>query len=70
LPKDRALNYVIKHSGDVVPWREVFTDRVFTPKVIDELDQNVIKPMFKYSSLAEIEVDELSDFEQVSGNED
>jgi recombination protein RecA len=70
LPKDRALNYVIKHSGDIVPWREVFTDRVFTPKVIDELDQNVIKPMFKYSSLAEIEVDELSDFEQVSGNED
>jgi recombination protein RecA len=69
LPKERALNYIIKHSGDVVPWREVFTDRVFTPEVIDELDANIIKPMFKYSSLAEIEEDELSDFEQVAGDE-
>ena len=69
LPKERALNYIIKHSGDIVPWREVFTDRVFTPEVIDELDENIIRPMFKYSSLAEIEHDELSDFEQVSGDE-
>jgi hypothetical protein len=70
LPKERALNYIIRHSGDVVPWREVFTSRVFTSEVIDELDQNVIKPMFKYSSLAEIEKDELSDFEHVGSDED
>ena len=70
LPKDRALNYVIKHSGALVPWREVFTDKVFIPEVIDELDKNVIMPMFKYSSLAEIEQDELDDFDQIEDNED
>ena len=70
LPKDRALNYVIKHSGALVPWREVFTDKVFTPEVIDELDTNIIIPMFKYSSLAEVEKDELDDFGQIEADED
>ena len=69
LPKDRALNYVIKHSGALVPWREVFTDKVFTPEVIDELDKNIIIPMFKYSSLAEVEEDELDDFGQIESDE-
>jgi recombination protein RecA len=70
LPKERARNYVIRHNGELVPWREVFTDKVFTPEVIDELDENVIKPMFKYSSLAEIEQDELDDFDQIDSDED
>lgn len=70
LPKERARNYVIRHTGELVPWREVFTDKVFTPEVIDELDENVIKPMFKYSSLAEIEQDELDDFDQIDSDED
>lgn len=61
LPKDGARNYVNKWNGELIPWREVFTDKVFTDRVIDELDKNVILPKFKYSSLAEIEEDELND---------
>ncbi len=61
LPKDGARNYVNKWNGELIPWREVFTDKVFTSKVLEELDKNVIQPKFKYSSLAEIEEDELND---------
>lgn len=61
LPKEGARNYVNKWNGELIPWREVFTDKVFTDRVIDELDKNVIQPKFKYSSLAEIEEDELND---------
>ncbi len=61
LPKDSARNYVNKWNGELIPWREVFTDKVFTKKVIEELDENVIMPRFKYSSLAEVEEDELHD---------
>jgi len=59
LPKAAARNFIIKFNGDVVPWREIFTDRVFTDSVIDELDKNVIQPKFKYSSLADVEAAEL-----------
>lgn len=54
-PKAAARNFILRCNGDVVPWREIFTDRVFTDQVIDELDKNVIQPKFKYSSLADIE---------------
>lgn len=61
LPKEGARNYVNKWNGDLIPWREVFTNKVFTDRVIDELDKNVIQPKFKYSSLSQIEEDELND---------
>lgn len=61
LPKESARNYVNKWNGELIPWREVFSNKVFTDKVLDELDENVMKPKFKYSSLAEIEEDELTD---------
>jgi len=69
LPKETARNYIIRHNGDVVPWREIFTNKVFIEPVLDELDKNVIIPKFKYSSLAEVENDELSDLEQMEGND-
>jgi RecA/RadA recombinase len=59
LPKSAARNFIIKFNGDVVPWREIFSDRVFTDDVIDELDKNIIMPKFKYSSLADVEAAEL-----------
>lgn len=65
LPKETARSYINKWNGDVIPWREIFTDKIFTDEVIDELDKNVIKPMFKYSSLAEVERDELDDFDMI-----
>lgn len=69
LPKETARNYIIRHNGDIVPWREIFTDKIFIDPVLDELDKNIIIPKFKYSSLAEVETDELSDLEQMEGNE-
>lgn len=69
LPKETARNYIIRHNGDTVPWREIFSDKIFIDPVLDELDKNVIIPKFKYSSLAEVESDELSDLEQMEGNE-
>lgn len=61
LPKESARNYVNKWNGELIQWRDVFSNRVFTEKVIQELDENVIMPKFKYSSLSEIEQDELND---------
>lgn len=69
LPKETARNYIIRHNGAVVPWREIFSDKIFIDPVLDELDKNVIIPKFKYSSLAEVETDELSDLEQMEGND-
>jgi hypothetical protein len=50
-PKTSARNYINKWTGEKIPWREIFSDKVFTDKVLDELDKNVIKPKFKYSSI-------------------
>tara|TARA_Y100000389_G_scaffold204849_1_gene260156 strand:- start:16470 stop:17693 length:1224 start_codon:yes stop_codon:yes gene_type:complete len=63
LPKPAARNFIIKFNGDVVPWREIFSERVFTDAVIDELDKNVIMPKFKYSSLADVEAAELEELQ-------
>jgi hypothetical protein len=63
LPKKSARNFIIKFNGDVVPWREIFSERVFTDAVIDELDKNVIMPRFKYSSLADVEAAELEELQ-------
>jgi RecA/RadA recombinase len=60
-PKESARSYINKWNGEVIPWREIFTNKIFTDTVIDALDENVIKPMFKYSSLNQIEKDELDD---------
>jgi RecA/RadA recombinase len=70
LPKPSARNFVIKFSGDLVPWREIFTDRVFTDDVIDELDKNVIQPKFKYSSLADVEAAEMIELQMDEDSND
>lgn len=62
-PKKSARNYINKWTGDKIPWREIFTEKVFTDKVIDELDENIIKPKFKYSSISEVLKDELEELE-------
>ena len=62
-PKKSARNYINKWTGEKIPWREIFSDKVFTDKVLDELDNNVIKPKFKYSSLSEVLEDELAELE-------
>jgi RecA/RadA recombinase len=69
LPKSAARNFIIKFNGDIVPWREIFTDRVFTDAVIDELDKNVIQPKFKYSSLADVEAAEMIELQMEDEDE-
>lgn len=68
LPKDKARNYILRHSGSVVPIREIFTDKVFTDEVIDELDKNMIIPKFKYSSLNDVLREELTELENLENN--
>ena len=70
LPKPTARNFVIKFSGELVPWREIFTNKVFTEEVLDELDKNVIIPAFKYSSLAEVEEAEFDELNSIDDTKD
>jgi RecA/RadA recombinase len=70
LPKATARNFIIKFNGDVVPWREIFSSRVFTDAVIDELDVNVIQPKFKYSSLADVEAAEFEELQMDDDNDE
>lgn len=72
-PSNQARNFIIKWTGDEVPTREFFTKRVFTDKVLAELEENVIKPTFKYASFEEImkaEADELESLGEEIDNED
>lgn len=49
-----AKNYIIKWTGEAVPVKYLFTNQVFTDRVLKELDDNIIRPMFKYSTMAEV----------------
>ena len=34
LPKETARNYIIRHNGAVVPWREIFSDKnIYRPSI-------------------------------------
>lgn len=63
-PKETARNYISKHTGEAYPLRELFSDKVWTHEALVELDNNVIKPLYRYSSTQEIIDDELNDFNQ------
>jgi len=67
-PGPKAQNYIISHNGDEVPVRQYFTSRLFTQEVLHALDENVIKPKFKYpetvEGLSELEAEELADSEE------
>jgi RecA/RadA recombinase len=67
LPKDKAHNYVLKHSGELVPLKELFTDKIWTPEVLKELDKNVIQPKYKYSTVQDVIEEEMNDFDQIEG---
>lgn len=46
-PKDTARTIVCRHLGDEVPIKELFTRKVFTKEVLEQIDENVIKSTFK-----------------------
>lgn len=70
LPKDKAHNYIIKHSGAVVPIRKLFSGEVWTEAVLRELDEKMVKPMFRYSSVEEAEAAEAEDLDSMSDSDE
>ena len=61
-PKLTARTLVVKHEGGEVPLAELFTERVFTPEVLKNLDEKVIKPTFMLPDIASLdELKELSE---------
>jgi len=70
IPSNSARNFVVKWTGDVVPTREFFSKKIFSDKVLSELEENVIKPTFKYASYEEIVKAEMEELEQLEVDEE
>lgn len=47
-PKDTARNYIVKHLGDSVPAKDLFTDKVWTEEVLQQINEKCIKLKFSY----------------------
>lgn len=60
-PKDTARNYIVKHLGCGVSANELFTDRVWTREVLEEINEKCIKPKFGYGTETN-EIPEIEDF--------
>jgi hypothetical protein len=64
-PKKLGKSYLNGFTGDSVPVREFFSAKVFSDEVLKALDENVIKPTFKYpenqNDMHSLETDELED---------
>ena len=69
LPKKLGKNYVIRHNGDLVPVKDFFSARLFTQEVLQELDEKVIKPTFKFPE-SQDEIDLLENDELGNLNDD
>jgi hypothetical protein len=65
IAKETARNYILKHTGEAIPLRELFSEKVWTPEVLKELDENVVKPKFKYSTIQDVLQEETEDFENL-----
>lgn len=63
--KKLGKSYVNKFTGEAVPVREFFSAKLFTDQVLHALDENVIRPLFKYpenqDGIDNLETDELED---------
>lgn len=58
-PKETARNYIVKHLGGGVPANELFTERVWTREVLEQINEKCIKPKFSYGIDAnETEIEE------------
>lgn len=68
-PKDTARTLVCKHLNGEVPLTELFTSKVFTQEVLEELDEKVIKPTFCLPDISSL--DDLSEInEEILGDEE
>lgn len=63
LPKDTARTLVCKHLNGEIPISELYTDKVFTQEVLQQLDDNIIKKTFMLPS-----IESLDDLVEISGD--
>lgn len=70
MAKETARNYVLRHSGELVPIRELFSEKVWTPDVLKELDENVVKSKYRYSTVQDVLDEEAEDFDQFNDDSD
>jgi RecA/RadA recombinase len=52
-PNATSTRWGVKHLGKTVASTELFTDKVFTKEVLEQLDKNVIKDKFKFPDLTD-----------------
>jgi len=71
-PNASATRWGVKHLGKTVASTELFTERVFTKEVLEQLDVKVIKDKFKFPDLADHNdiLDSLDDNENVEGSDE
>ena len=68
-PKDTARGIVVRHLGKTVPLTEFFTDEVFTPEYLAEIDEKILKPTFKLPSAdAFDDIKEIEDIIEIGEN--
>jgi recombination protein RecA len=64
-PKKLGKSYLNGFTGEAIPVREFFSAKLFSDEVLKALDENVIKPTFKYPDtqigIDILETDELED---------
>lgn len=60
VPRETARNYIVKHLGKGIPANELFTPEVWTPEVLQLINEKCIKPKFSYGiDSAEGEVEQI-----------
>lgn len=69
MPGKLAKNYINRHNGDEIPVKEFFSSRLFTDAVLKELDENIIKPTFKFPETSD-EINSLENDELENLNDD
>jgi len=52
-PNASSTRWGVRHLGKTVASTELFTERVFTPDVLKQLDENVIKEKFRLPDLSD-----------------
>ncbi len=52
-PNASSTRWGVRHLGKTVASTELFTEKVFTREVLEQLDENVIKDKFKFPDLAD-----------------
>lgn len=67
---DGAENYVVRSEAKMVDRKKFFSSEVFSESVLKELDENIIKPTFKYKDISSLIEDEYEDLANMSENED